>query len=273
MKNKKNSKKAKTKNMLKQIKENKKRLITLIAILVIIIWCIYKLIMFVKNPTDTFSVEQGKIYQEEKATGYIIREETVVKGSNYKNGMEQIKIEGERVAKDEPIFRYYTSGEENLVDKIKELDSKIEEALEKENTLYLGDVKTLEKQIETDISSLYYENNIKNITKIKKEISNNIVKKAKIAGELSPAGSYLKKLVDERKEYENKLNEGSEYLSSPISGVISYKVDGYEDILSTQDFSKLSSEFLEGLNLKVGQVVADSKESAKIINKTIDIKG
>lgn len=266
MKNKKNSKKAKTKNMLKQIKENKKRLITLIAILVIIIWCIYKLIMFVKNPTDTFSVEQGKIYQEEKATGYIIREETVVKGSNYKNGMEQIKIEGERVAKDEPIFRYYTSGEENLVDKIKELDSKIEEALEKENTLYLGDVKTLEKQIETDISSLYYENNIKNITKIKKEISNNIVKKAKIAGELSPAGSYLKKLVDERKEYENKLNEGSEYLSSPISGVISYKVDGYEDILSTQDFSKLSSEFLEGLNLKVGQVVADSKESAKIIN-------
>ena len=266
MKNKKKGKKIKTKNILKQLKDNKKLLIILIVILAIIVWGIYKLVVFIQNPTDTFSVEKGKIYQEERATGYIIREETIVKGSNYKNGMEQIKTEGERVAKGEPIFRYYTSGEENLVNKIKELDSKIEEALAKENTLLLGDIRTLEKQIETDINSLYYENNMQNISKIKKEISNNIVKKAKIAGELSPAGSYLKKLVDERSKYENQLNEGAEYLSSPISGVISYKVDGYEDVLNTQDFSKLNSKFLEGLNLKVGQVVADSKESAKIIN-------
>ncbi|MGN1269873.1 MAG: HlyD family efflux transporter periplasmic adaptor subunit [Clostridia bacterium] len=266
MKNKKKGQKIKTKNILKQLKDNKKLLIILIVILAIIVWGIYKLVVFIQNPTDTFSVEKGKIYQEERATGYIIREETIVKGSNYKNGMEQIKTEGERVAKGEPIFRYYTSGEENLVNKIKELDSKIEEALAKENTLLLGDIRTLEKQIETDINSLYYENNMQNISKIKKEISNNIVKKAKIAGELSPAGSYLKKLVDERSKYENQLNEGAEYLSSPISGVISYKVDGYEDVLNTQDFSKLNSKFLEGLNLKVGQVVADSKESAKIIN-------
>lgn len=266
MKNKKKGKKIKTKNILKQIKENKKLLIILIVILAIIVWGIYKLVVFIQNPTDTFSVEQGKIYQEERATGYIIREETIVKGSNYKNGMEQIKTEGERVAKGEPIFRYFTSGEENLVNKIKELDSKIEEALAKENTLLLGDIRTLEKQIETDINSLYYENNMQKISKIKKEISNSIVKKAKIAGELSPAGSYLKKLVDERSKYENQLNEGAEYLNSPISGVISYKVDGYEDVLNTQDFSKLTSKFLEGLNLKVGQVVADSKESAKIIN-------
>ena len=259
-------KKKNLKNTIKKIKNNKKLSITLIIILAIIIFGMYKLAVFIQNPTNTFSVEQGKIYQEERATGYIIREETIVKGDNYKNGMEQIKTEGERVAKEEPIFRYYTTGENNLINKIKELDSKIEEAVEKENVLFSSDIKAIEKQIEKHIDSLYYENNIQNISKTKKEIANNIVKKAKIAGELSPAGSYLKKLVDERSKYENQLNEGAEYINSPISGVISYKVDGYEEILTTEKFSELNAKFLEGLNLKVGQVVADSKESAKIIN-------
>ena len=253
-------KKANKKNVpkidLNKIQKNKKILILLIAIIAIIIFCIYKVIVFVKNPTDTFTVQQGKIYQEERAIGYIIREETIVKGSNYKNGMEQIKTEGERVAKGESIFRYYSSGEEKLTSKIKDLDAKIDEAISKETSLPLRDTKALEKQIENQIIELRKENNIQNISKTKKEISNNIVKKAKIAGEYSPAGSYLKKLIDERSKYENP----------PISGAVSYKVDGYEEVFTTDDFSKINAKFLEDLNLKTGQLVADSKESAKIIN-------
>ncbi len=251
---------------LNKIQKNKKILILLIAIIAIIIFCIYKVIVFVKNPTDTFTVQQGKIYQEERAIGYIIRDETIVKGSNYKNGMEQIKTEGERVAKGESIFRYYSSGEEKLTSKIKDLDAKIDEAISKETSLPLRDTKALEKQIENQIIELRKENNIQNISKTKKEISNNIVKKAKIAGEYSPAGSYLKKLIDERSKYENQLNEGAEYVKSPISGAVSYKVDGYEEVFTTDDFSKINAKFLEDLNLKTGQLVADSKESAKIIN-------
>lgn len=76
----------------------------------------------------------------------------------------------------------------------------------------------------------------------------------------------MKKLIDERSKYENQLNEGAEYVKSPISGAVSYKVDGYEEVFTTDDFSKINAKFLEDLNLKTGQLVADSKESAKIIN-------
>ena len=168
-------KKANKKNVpkidLNKIQKNKKILILLIAFIAIIIFCIYKVIVFVKNPTDTFTVQQGKFYQEERAIGYIIREETIVKGSNYKNGMEQIKTEGERVAKGESIFRYYSSGEEKLTSKIKDLDAKIDEAISKETSLPLRDTKALEKQIENQIIELRKENNIQNISKTKKEIS------------------------------------------------------------------------------------------------------
>ena len=44
--------------------------------------------------------------------GYVIRDEVVVKGNQYKNGMEQIKSEGEKVAKNENVFRYYSKNEE-----------------------------------------------------------------------------------------------------------------------------------------------------------------
>ena len=87
MENKKTNKKKKTKNKvnIEALKTNRKALIISAVILFIAIFCIYKVVMFIKNPTDTFTVGQGEIYQTEKATGYIIREETIVKGSNYKN--------------------------------------------------------------------------------------------------------------------------------------------------------------------------------------------
>ena len=131
--------KKQTRSNIKDI--NKRRKIALISIIVFVIaiYCIYKVVKLVQNPTDTFSVEQGKIYQEESVVGYIIREETVVKGSNYKNGMVQIKTEGEKTAKGEAVYRYYSKNEENLKKQISELDVQIQEALK-------GQTNILEKQ-------------------------------------------------------------------------------------------------------------------------------
>ena len=210
---------------LEEIKEHRK-IITIILLVCILIWFSTVVVKLISNPTNTFLVEQGQIYQEETATGYIIRDETVVKGSKYKNGMVQIKAE----------------------------------------KLSSGDTKVLENQIYDKIESCYLESNLQKIKENKKNINNNITKKAKIAGELSPAGSYLKKLVDERKKYENSLNSGAEYVTATRSGVVSYKVDGLEEMLNTKDFGKMTKEFLESLNLKTGQVITSSEESGKIID-------
>lgn len=272
MENKTKRKKQKTNQTQKIVKRdfirNKSFMVLFFILVVIVLFCLYRIALFVQNPTDTFSVEQGRIYQEERGIGYLIREETVVKGSNYKNGMERIKAEGLRVAKGDTIFRYYTNGEEGLIKKIEDLDKKIEEAMAKDSQIlrYPSDIKALDKQIEDQILALRQVNNLQTIRETKKSINSNITKKAKIAGDYSPTGSYLKKLIEERSKYENQLNKGAERIKAPISGVVSYKVDGYEEVLTAEDFSKITIEFLEKLNLKTGQVVADSKEEAKIIN-------
>ena len=46
-----------------------------------------------------------------------------------------------------------------------------------------------------------------------------VVEKEKLVGELSPSGSYIKKLVSQRTKYEEQLNSGSEYSSNRNKGV------------------------------------------------------
>lgn len=249
-----------------KIKFNIKLLITIILIVIILAYAIYGIIKLVKNPTNTFIVTNGKISQEENAIGYIVREETVVKGQNYKNGMVKIKSEGEKVAKGESIFRYYSSGENDLKTKIAELNTKIQEVMQNEQSVFTSDIKLLESQIEKELNSVYQVNNIQKIQEYKKNINSNISKKAKISGEQSPSGSYLKQLLSEKEEYENRLNADAEYIVASEPGVVSYRVDGLEETLKTDNFANLDKEFLENLNIKTGQIVASSEEVGKIIN-------
>lgn len=252
-------------------KKNKKivtkKLIIYLVIAVIIIVTIYKIFNLIIKPANTFLVENGKLSEEQSMQGYVIRDEEVIKGENYKNGMQKIKLEGEKVAKGNAIFRYYTSGEENLIKKIEELDIKISEVLEQEqSSIFKADVKTIESSIQEKINSVYELNDIQKIKEYKQDINNLINKKAKIAGEYSPAGSYLKELINQRSQYENELNSGSEYLTASKSGIVSYRVDGLEEILTVNNFGNLSKKMLEDLNLKTGQMVSTSEESGKIVN-------
>ena len=62
-------------------------------IIIAVIVCIYLialLIKLIKKPTETFVVEKGKIYQEEFAEGYIIRDETIVNKENTNDEMYQL---------------------------------------------------------------------------------------------------------------------------------------------------------------------------------------
>ena len=259
--------------MEKQRKKQKKKLnnkkVAVICgiLLVLLIYLIYVIYLLIKQPTNVFTIEEGKLYKEETDIGYVIRNEKVVKGENYKNGMEQIIAEGEKAAANENIFRYYSTNEENLKAKIAELDGKIQEAMAKEDTnIPSSDVKTLENQIDQKIENINKITNMSQLEEEKKQIDELVSKKAKIAGETSPQGSYLRSLIDERKGYESELNSGAEYVKAPISGIVSYRVDGLEEVLTPDNFSNLSKEYLEGLNLSTGKIVATSNEAGKVID-------
>ena len=258
--------------MKKGKETNKKRIIIYLSIILIILYLMYAVYMLVKQPTDKVTVDKGTLYLEETDIGYVIRNEQVVKGNNYKNGMERIKNEGEKTAKGDSIYRYYSKNEEKLKEQIADLDTKIQEALTKqaglETSLKLSDIKLLENQIDEKVELLNKTTDISKIAEYKKQIMNLVTKKAKISGESSASGSYLKQLYNQRAKLEEQLNSGAEYIKAPSSGIVSYKVDGLEETLTPNNFSTLSKEFLEKLNLKTGQLIATNDECGKVIDSS-----
>ena len=187
--------------------------------------------------------------------------------------MERIKNEGEKTAKGDSIYRYYSKNEDKLKEQIAEFDNKVQEALKgQEGTLTsdikLSEIKLLENQLDEKIALLNKTSDISKITEYKKEINDLVSKKAKLTGESSAAGSYLKQLYNQRAKLEEQLNSGAEYIKAPESGIVSYKVDGLEETLTPNNFSTINKEFLENLKLKTGQLIATNDECGKIIDSS-----
>ena len=207
-----------------------------------------------------------KFQIRKKQCGYLIREEKLFQGNNYKNGIAQIKTEGQRVAKGDPIFRYYTNNEEKLVQQIADLDLQIQDALEQSSNIYSSDIASIDRQIEEKLSEIADMNKKVDIVEAKKEINQALTKKAKLTGEHSPSGSYIKELISKRSKLEEKLNSGSEYIESTVSGLVSYKVDGLEETLTVNSFENLTEDYLNSLKIETGEMIPSSNESGKIVN-------
>lgn len=259
------------------MKEDQKK-VSAIKILITIIFMIFFIVLvtnsthILQNQLDFSIVTKGSLYYEETTEGYIIRDEIVLQGENYKNGMVQILSDGERAAKGERIFRYYSNSEENILDEIQKLDEEINELIDPTGLSGLSsvatDISSLEKQIETTIDNMYNLNYLQDISENKNKIDAYISKKTQITGNASPEDSYVKTLVNRRNELENALDNGSEIITAPVSGITSYRVDELEEILkvNNKDFSYLTTELLDSFELKVGATVPLSSEKGKIVN-------
>lgn len=261
----------KNKKVTKSSKSNRILAIILIVILVVmlLLYVANSMYSWLKQPTNIFLVENGEVIQEETVDGYIIREETVLQGENYKNGILQIKTEGQRVSNGSPIFRYYSESEEEIKEELAQIDEQIQNIMDSNTSVVSSDKKLLETQIKQQIDELYKNNNLQKNKEYKQEIDANMTKKARAIGELSPEGSEIRTLINKRDEVENKLKSNSEYIQAPLSGIVSYRIDGLEDVLKTDDFSYLNKNFLENLDLKTGQIIGTSEEKGKIINNFV----
>lgn len=256
------AKKTKNNKLKKQIKDA----FILTLIICAIAGILYTIISLVRSPAQTFILKENTISKEESKVGFVIRDEQVLQSTNENEKIEPIKNEGERVGSGNPVFKYYNVNEEEITNQINELNNQIQEALLGQTDLFPSDVKALESQIEKQIETLRNENNMQAIIEYKNNISDYILKKAKIAGSLSAAGEYINNLILQRNSLEETLNNDAQYVNSNMSGVVSYRIDGLEEKLSINNLDNITIDYLKSLNLTTGQIVSKSENKAKVTN-------
>ena len=249
----------------KKVKEIK-NVILLALIICLIIYIIYELVELISSPTEAVLVRKGEVSKEESAFGYIIREEEIITNQSAGENIEKLKAEGEKVSKGEAILKYYTVEKELIAQEISETEAEIQQALESQNEIFSSDIQALDAQIQEHLSSISNKHNVQELKENKTDINSYITKKAKITGDLSPAGSYIKDLILKKNELEESLLEGSQSIYASTSGIISYRIDDLENVLKTTNLESITKEMLNKLDLKPGKVISTSNQRVKLVN-------
>ena len=242
-----------------------KKIISIIVAIAVIIYVGFAVYMLIVDSSETYIVTQDTLSQEEESIGYIIRDEKVVKGENYKNGIYPIASEGQRVAVGESIFRYYSDSEKEVKDQINGLSYKLQELLEQEKNITSADIKSIEKQIEEKIQTINTLTNYQEIVEAKKNIDNLIIKKINFIGDATE-NKEIKRVIKDKKALEEQLKKGSQYQTTDMAGIVSYRVDGLEEKLKIDQMDQFTEEFLNELDLQTGKIITASNECGKVID-------
>ena len=245
------------------------KLICTIIFIVVTVIIIAMCIEFISRPANEFIVEQDSVSFEETTEGVFVRKESLVKGNNYKNGMVQIISDGKKTAKGEKIFRDYSSGEDEILKEIDSLSKEINEIIESTEIRVLSsDIVSLEESIEDTINKIYELNDTQKIDEYMKKIDEYMDTKTERTGAGSD-NAYIKTLAEQKNNLESKLIETSEIMTAPSAGLVSYRIDGTEEILTVnneKDFSYITKDLLNGIDIKSGSIIPINTEQGKIVD-------
>lgn len=242
-----------------------KAIIAILSGIIIVAYVISAIYLLIVHQSDTYIISQGTVTQEDETVGYIIRDEQVKKSDNYNNGIYAIASEGQRVAINEPVFRYYSDTEKQINSEINDINYKIQDLLEKDKSVTSADIKAIEKQIEEKMQNINTLNNYQEINEYKKNIDTLIGKKINFIGDITE-NKEIKSLIKERSTLENKFKNNTEYQRAPKSGIVSYRVDGLEESFSPNDFNKFNEQYLNSFEINTGQIISASNECGKVID-------
>lgn len=248
--------------------KKKSKLYRFVFFSIVLIYFAYKLIYgLVLKPPDTEIVKFGELSTQKEYECLIVRDEKIVKSSSEGN-IKYFVEEGEKVEKYYKICEIYTSDvDDKDREKIKELNSRIDDIEASKSSLFEIDIDKLEEEIDilvNEIRSARIQGDFVKIHKLKSSLENKINKKRRVSGDKSFSGANLEKLQGEKNELESKMKNSILEINSPESGIISYYIDGYEEILTPHNLANLQYEIIKSMDatsnkLKYDKVIYNQK--------------
>ncbi|MGE5629646.1 MAG: HlyD family efflux transporter periplasmic adaptor subunit [Caulobacteraceae bacterium] len=147
--------------------------------------------------------------------------------------------EGERVSFGKKILEIMKNNQadENMAIKIKQLDDRIKEIKQAEasNNFFPQDKERIEKSINdnvTELKDIAKSGNYEKLDTVKANLVADQYKKSLIYGSDSFSGKNLEQLVKEKNALEKIYKNNIDDIYAQNSGIVSFNVDGYEQVLN-----------------------------------------
>lgn len=242
---------------------------TVLAILIVFgLYMGSQLISLYNSPSEYNIARNGRIINYEQDIAYVIREEEVLDTSECEDHELQIIIsDNNRAAKGSAIASYTLEDCTEQKEEIKEIDKQIQELIKTVQIEYSQDLKAIEKNLETEVYNFSnYKNDIEAMSTRKKTIEELLEKKVKIISGFSEKGSDLEKLIKEREKIEKEINKNKNNIKATRAGLVSYRVDGYEDTFVPDNFSKITTKMLDDVKYSTDQLIPIDNRKIKIVN-------
>lgn len=169
--------------------------------------------------------------------------------------------EGDRIATGKPILKISKNSgtDENISLKIAKINERIEEIqrTDQDNNFFAQDKQKLAANIDSNVKqlkSIAASGDLAKLETVKNELAANVYKNSLINGSDSFTGQYLEKLIQEKKTLEEIQRNNLNVIYARTSGVVSYELDGYEEMLKPENIKTLKASniqsVLEGLTGK-----------------------
>lgn len=213
----------------------------IILVLLVIGWILFNI--FFKN-SETYTVVNGYVEKTTDTQGIIIKQENVLELNN-NNSIIPLTEQGKRVRKEEAIAIYQNSKYQDYNNQINEIDKQMEILVKDLPEIYSNDISYIENQIEKLGKESRKITSYIKMQEYKTKIDELSTQKVTLLGELSPSGSKVRELIDKRKKIEENYKSSSDNIKAPMSGCVTYKIDGLEN---NTDIEKVLSYNVNDLN-------------------------
>ena len=235
----------------------------------------------------TYVVEEGL-----ELSGYVVREEQLL--SDAENGLLRVRrIEGEKVSKGGTVALSYTDRAslerqeeiEALTAQVERLRYIKESALEQQASL------KLDREIMDELMAFrkaVASGRLDVAEDTAGSVKNLVLKRDYTYSDTAELEEHIAELEAQLKDLKNKAEGGVRRITSPVSGLYSGVVDGYETLLVPSELGAMTPSRLsglrpeEGMRSNVGKLVLGeswyytatvSTEAAKELQKTLDKRG
>lgn len=231
------------------------RIGTLILVVFLLIYLPSLLFLVYGDRVETDILKLGTIEEVQNIDGVFVRNEEVINSPESGNCVMDA-VEGEKVpafyriatvVKNIPVSTY-----EDL--KKKELEIARAQAAQKENiTAFSSDIKKLDTEIMEKAKKLAQESirgSLVDSYDTINGIDSTVYRKSDIFGDNSQSAAYINKLKSEKAAIQNQLNNNMKEIRTNSAGLISYAIDGYENILTLNFIRNATPATLEKITAK-----------------------